>query len=323
MKRLLPLCALVLSATALAQANSDRVSGGGYYRIMARPDFQGGIGRLGFWNLYGRLLNEDPFASLELKLDVLQAPPGSSQTTASVYAKIEGGTVANADFRNGSLAFFRLAQLYANVGNVLLDKVTWRLGTLEYFFGGDLGLYDRKPAALFTDTVGLLATYRRERFDLMIGLGDTGFATRGLNYAPILNVGAGATIRILPGHLELGGGAQYAYEPFVEGNRNSSYVTPAWRVPTGKANDADDLYEDYFRKEVVKVFDQQHPGFEGQFGQGDFRPVPASQPSTSWRAVGYLGFGDFGPLKWNKFFVSYRKLHPENFYDEGNFRIYI
>ncbi len=274
---------------------------------MARPDFQGGIGRLGFWNLYGRLLNEDPFASLELKLDMLQAPPGSSATTASIHAKIEGGTVANSDFKNGSLAFFRLAQLYAEVGNVFLDKVTWRLGTLEYFFGGDLSLYDRKPAALFTDTVGLMATYRHDRFDLRIGLGDSGFAVRGLNYAPIFNAGAGATVRLVPGHLEVGGGAQVAYEPFVEGNRNSSYVTPEVR------------YEDFLRKEVVKHFVETHPGQEGLF----FKPQPSAQPSTSWRAVGYLGFGEFGPLKWDKLFVSYRRLHPDNFYDEGTVRIYI
>ncbi len=307
MKRLLFLFSSLVSLAAFAQASNDRVSGGGYYRIMARPDFQGGIGRLGFWNLYGRLLNEDPFASLELKLDMLQAPPGSSNTTASIHAKIEGGTVANADIRNGSFAFFRLAQLYAEVGNVFLDRVTWRLGTLEYFFGGDLSLYDRKPAALFTDTVGLMATYRRDRFDVMVGVGDSGFATRGLNYAPLFNAGAGATLRILPGHLELGGGAQIAWEPFVEGNRNSSYVSPGLR------------YEDFVRKEVILHFNETNPGQVGQFT----RPQPAGQSSTSWRAVGYLGFGDVGPLKWNKTFVAYRRLHPDNFYDEGAFRIYI
>ena len=53
MKRAFTLCAVLLSFTALAQATSDRVSAGGYYRIMARPDFQGGYGRLGFWNLTG------------------------------------------------------------------------------------------------------------------------------------------------------------------------------------------------------------------------------------------------------------------------------
>ena len=162
--------ALALPALAWADAPRDRFSAGGYFRIMTRPDLQGGNSRLGFWNLYGRLLNEDPFASLELKVEILQAPPGSANTTASIHAKIEGGTVANADFKNGSLAFFRVAQLYAEVGNVFLDKVTWRLGTLEYFFGGDLGLYDHKPAALFTDTVGLLATYRHDRFDIMLGV---------------------------------------------------------------------------------------------------------------------------------------------------------
>ncbi len=300
------LCALLFSATAFGQANSDRVSAGGYYRIMARPDFQGGYGRLGFWNLTGRLLNEGPYAALELKLDMLQAPPGSSATWASIHAKIEGGTVANADFNNGSLAFFRLGQLYAQAGNIFLDKVTWRLGTLEYYFG-DLGLYDRKPATLFSDTIGLSATYRHERFDLLLGIGDSGFAVRGLNYAPLFNAGAGGQLRLLPGHLHLGAGGQVAWEPFVEGNRFSSYVTPAVR------------YEDFLRKEVVKRFNELNPGQEGLFP----RPQAASQASISWRAIGYLGFGEVGPIKWNNAFVSYRRLHPDNFYEEAGRRIYI
>ena len=49
----------LLGGTASANA---RV--GGYARVMARPDLQGGTGRLGYWNLYGRLLNEGPYLSL-------------------------------------------------------------------------------------------------------------------------------------------------------------------------------------------------------------------------------------------------------------------
>ena len=45
---------------------------GGYARIMARPDMQGGAGRLGYWNLYGRLLNEGPYAALDFDYDVLK-----------------------------------------------------------------------------------------------------------------------------------------------------------------------------------------------------------------------------------------------------------
>lgn len=305
MRRLPLLGVLFITSAAFAQATADRVSGGGYYRIMARPDFQGGTGTLGFWNLYGRLMNDRPFASLELKLDLLQAPPGSSATWANVHAKIEGGSVANADLGNGSLAFFRLAQLYAEAGNVFLENVTWRLGTLEYYYG-DLGLYDMKPASLLTDTIGLSATYRANRFDLTLGVGDSGFAVRGLNYAPLFTGAAAGQVRIVPGHLHLGAGAQVAWEPFVEGNRFSSYATPDVR------------YEDFVRHEVVKHFNDLHPELVGMFS----KPVAASQASVSWKAIGYLGFGDLGPLKWNNFFIGYRRKHPDNFYEEGGFRIY-
>ncbi len=289
----------MFSAAALAQAGSDRVSASGYYRLMARPDFQGGFGRLGFWNLTGRLLNEGPYAALELKLELLQAPPGSTETWASIHARLEGGSAANFDPGNGSLSLFRLAQLYARAGNILLDKVTWQLGTLTYFYG-DLGLYDLRPATLFGETVGLSATYHRERFDVLLGIGDSGFAIRGVNYAPLLTGGGGVRLRILPGHLEFGGGGQLNYEPFIEGDQFSSYVTPGIS------------YEDFVRKQVVKTYLRDHPGQENYFP----RPVAATRSSVSWLGVGYLGFGGFGPLRWDNLFVSYKRRHPENFYIE-------
>jgi len=39
--------------------------------------------------------------------------------------------------------------------------------------------------------------------------------------------------------------------------------------------------------------------------------------STSWRVVGALGFGGFGPLVWNNFFARYQRLHPRNFYTDS------
>jgi len=51
---------------------ADGLSVAGYLRVAARPDFQGGIGQLGYWNLYGRLLNEGPYLALELKLNLLK-----------------------------------------------------------------------------------------------------------------------------------------------------------------------------------------------------------------------------------------------------------
>ena len=102
-------------------------------------------------------------------------------------------------------------------------------------------------------------------------------------------------------HVELGGGGQVAVEPFIAGNRNSSYVTP------------DVNYEDFARKEVLRRFVERT-----QLGVEQFpRPVPSAQTNVSWRAVGYLGFGKLGPLKWNNFFARYQRLHPQNSYTDA------
>lgn len=143
---------------------------GGYVRIMTRPDMEGGDGKLGYWNLYGRLMNEGPYAALELRQGILEPKPGSRAPWTDIHAKIEGGTVANADAGNGSLAYLRLSQLYAQAGNVGLSDVTWRLGTLESNFG-DLGLYDMKPAQVLYDTVGAQARYQTPGLEFTLGAG--------------------------------------------------------------------------------------------------------------------------------------------------------
>ena len=45
------LAAMFTPAQAQAEAARDRFNAGGYFRIMTRPDFQGGDGKLGYWNL--------------------------------------------------------------------------------------------------------------------------------------------------------------------------------------------------------------------------------------------------------------------------------
>jgi hypothetical protein len=297
MRRAFFLALAFLPAVANAQALTDRVSAGGYFRLMARPDFMGGNGNLGFWNLYGRLMNEGPWASLELKLDLLQSRPGSSDTWASVYAKIEGGSVGAMDPNNGSLAVFRLSQLYARAGNVLFDDVVWQLGTIDYYFGG-LGLYDLRMAEIFEDTIGLSAQLQKEHFELLIGVGDSGFGVRGLKYVPLITAGGVAKFKVK--HFEIAVGGQVAYEPFIAGSKNSSYVTPGVE------------YEDFKRREVVSRFLQANPGQESLFPD----PVPASKPSISYRVIGNIGFGDLGPLVWNNAFVRLQKVHPELSYSE-------
>ncbi|MHB8877624.1 MAG: hypothetical protein ACYC8T_28365 [Myxococcaceae bacterium] len=296
--RRIAVLALLAPALASADAFRDRFNAGGYFRIMTRPDFEGGSSKLGYWNVSGRLLNEGPWAALELGLDVLQAQPNTQDVWANVHAKLEGGSFRNTDAGNGSLSQFGLTQLYVKAGNVLLDRVTWQLGTLESYFG-DLGLYDMRPASIFTDTVGVSARYGLDRVDVLVGLGDSGYSLRGAAYNTLLTVGGTVRFRVSE-HLELGGGGQYAYEPQVNGNRNAPYFTPEVR------------YEDFLRKEVVKTFLEENPGQEDRF------PNPSATQASSYKAVGYLGFGKLGPLRWSNLFVSYRKLHPDNSYVESH-----
>jgi len=264
---------------------------------MARPDFQGGNGRLGFWNINGRLMNEGPYAALEMKLDLLQAPPGTTDIWTSLHARIEGGSVTSADSGNGNLINFSLSQLYARAGNILAPNVVWQLGTLQYFFG-DLGLYDMRPAQILEDTIGLSARYNTGPIDALLAIGDSGFTLRGLNYVPLLTAGAALRVR-LGQHVELGGGGQVAVEPFIPGSRNSSYVTPGVS------------YEDFVRKQVVQEFLEVNTTAE------TFTlPQAPSQTSVSWRLVGYLGFGKLGPILWSNFFVRYQRLHPQGSYSE-------
>lgn len=300
--------ALLLPADSFAEAERDRFSAGGYFRVMTRPDLQGGNGSLGFWNLYGRLLNEGPYAMLEMRLDVLQSPPGRNDPWAAVQAKIEGGSIANADFGRGTLDNFRLTQLYVRAGNILLDRVTWQIGTLESYFG-DLGLYDFRPAQILDQMVGLSALYETDRVDFLFGVGDSGYGIRGFEYSTVFTAGGSARVRLIPGHLEAGVGGQYAFEPEVRGNRFAPYFTP------------DVGYEDFYRREVVQRFLEENPGLEDFF----VRPEPTK--NLSWKVVGYLGFGGVGPVRWNNLFVNYLRRHPDNFYTENfqgrDYTIYI
>jgi hypothetical protein len=195
---------LVVAATARAEVSTDRFHGAGYLRIMTRPDFQGGDGRLGFWNLYGRLLNEGPWAALALKLDLLERDPVGGTPWANVQARVEGGSVAGADARMGSLDAYRVIQLYAQAGNILAEGVTWQIGSLDYYLG-DLGLYDMRLAEVFFDTIGVSARYDTRALEVLVGAGDAGFSIRGAQYSTVFTAGGLARVRLLD-TLELGGG---------------------------------------------------------------------------------------------------------------------
>lgn len=290
--------ALLSSSPAFAEVGQDRFDAAGYFRVMARPDLQGGNGRLGYWNLYGRLLNEGPWAALELRLDVVPPEPGGGNAWTSLQARIEGGSVANAHPALGRLDNFFLSQLYALAGNVILDKVTWRIGTLEYYFG-DLGLYDLRPAQIFFETIGLSATWKADQVELLLGVGDAGWHLRRDQYNSVISAGGAARFRITP-TFELGVGGQMLYEPEVQGNRFAPHATPGLS------------YENFVRGEILLKFLEENPGQENLF------PHPEPTSATSWKAVAYLGFGGFGPLRWNNLFANATLRHPDQFVTEAS-----
>jgi hypothetical protein len=292
---------LLLSSLASADAPTDRFGAAGYFRIMTRPDFQGGSGRLGYWWLYGRLLNESPYGELNLRMNVLQNNPGSKDVWAIVHSRIAGTSFQAADADNGLFGNFKATQLYVQVGNVLLDNVTWQIGTLENYWG-DLHIYDLRPSNILYDTVGLSGTYAHEKFDVTLAVGDSGYFIKKHQYNTIFTTAASFRYRLLPGKLEVGVRGQFGYEPPVAGNRNGLYTS------VEGIN-----YEDFARKEVVKRMFDVDPNL-----------TPRSTPfeprgGSSYRAVGYVGFGGMGPVVWNNFYASFSKKHPETFYRE-NFR---
>src|SRR5262249_61131744 len=61
LRRLL-LLAVLLPAAARADVTRDRFSAAGYFRVMMRPDLDGGANKLGFSGLHGPLLHHGPRA---------------------------------------------------------------------------------------------------------------------------------------------------------------------------------------------------------------------------------------------------------------------
>ena len=289
-------CLAIALTTLTPSALASDAEVGGYLRVATRPDQHGGDGRLGYWNLYGRLLNEGPYAALEGKINLLERRPGVIEPWASAHVKFEGGGVGNAEPSNGSLTQWRMSQLYVKAGNVALKDFTWQVGTLDYYFG-DLGLYDMRPAQIFFETVGLSGRYQTDVLDLVVGAGDSGFFMKGDEYNTILTLGGAARVR-LGRFLELGGGGQVLREPEVAGNRFAPYATP----------DID--YEDWLRGEVLENFFAENPGTIEDF------TAPLPTDAQSYKAIGYLGFGGFGPVRWNNLFVNLTKVHPDNFTTE-------
>lgn len=297
------LVSVVLPSDAFAE--DDRFSAGGYFRVAARPDFQGGKSQLGLWNISGRLLNETTWAALEMRLQLIKASPGTNEIWTSLHAKIEGGSAHAADLLNGALGNFALTQLYAKAGNVLIEDVTWQLGTLDYYFG-DLGLYDMKFAEIFYDTVGLSATWNSKVADVLVGIGDSGYLKKSDGYNTVLTFGAAARIRPTDG-FEFGIGAELFYEPSVKGSENGPHQTKF-------SKDSGISYENYARRNVLETFAANYGSNLTEMETN--YPHPSETDAFSFKVVGYLGFGKLGPLKWNNLFLNFLREHPQNYYYE-------
>lgn len=287
---------LLAALLAVFPAEASRAQAAGYFRIGTRPDMLGGGNQLGYWNLYGRLLNETPYGALELKYTLLERDPRAAEPYADLLFRVEGGGIGSAEWSNGSLDAWRVSRLFVRAGNVGIPGVEWRMGTLwEYM--GDLGLYDMRPAEVFFGTVGLAGRWTGGPVELYLGVGDSGYGLKGAQYNTIPT--GGGTLRVSIGdHLQVGGGGEYRFEPKVEGNRFAPHDTP------------DMAYEDWLRGEVVERYLTDNPNRELAFPD----PVPTS--ASSGRLIGYLGFGNLGGLVWNNTFLRYERIHPELFTTE-------
>ena len=282
-------CLVLLSAQpAIAFADHSSTSLGGYARLLARPDLAGGQGQLGFWNLYGRLLNEGPWISLDPRLSVLLK---SSGAWSDLHLKIEGPGPLGADGSRGSLATMRLTQAYVRAGTSQGSNHTIRVGSLNTWYG-DLGLYDMRPARLFDGAMGVAVEGRRSNWSYLLGLGDAGYGMKGNAYNAVLNVGGSLHYRNR--FVVAGIGGEVRFEPAVAGKSTAPHATPGVAV------------EDLLRGEVVERF------LEGRPGQEDFFPKPEVRDAESYAVIAELGFTAGRLVKWWQNFARFERLHPQN-----------
>ncbi len=287
-----------LGAAGLARADAldDRVSIGGYFRLQALSDFQGGNGRLGLSTIYGRLLNEGPYAIVETRLSLIGTDNNSSDPWAAVTMRVEGASFLGTDSGQGSLANYAITNFGVNAGNILIPNVTWRLGII-WNEPNDLDLYDMFLNDIFYGVAGISARYQIPWLDLLIGVGDAGWYLHPMAYDTVYTGGGWFRIHANR-HFEIGGGGQFGDEPASPGNQNGPYQTPGIS------------YLQYYRQDATQSFFQNAPPGTVMM------PNPQPRSSQNWKAVGYLGFGKWGPFQWNSLYAQYLKQPPISTYQE-------
>jgi hypothetical protein len=299
------LACLTAATRARADADEDRLTVGGYFRLQAFTDFQGGNGELGqnpfgcgFGGpcIYGRLMNEGPYGILEMRYLMLGSDKTPDAPWAAIYLRGEGDSFLGTDAGNGSLANYAITKFGVETGNLLLRNVTWRVGILWYE-PNNMGLYDMFVDDLFYGVVGVSASYKTPLLDLLVGIGDEGWQLLGSHYDTVYTGGGWARFH-LGSHFEIGGGGQFGYQPASPGNQNGPYQTPGV------------TYLEYYQQTAVQSFFQQNatPGMPF--------PNPVATSAENWKAVGYLGFGKLGPLDWNSVYFHYTKKPPLTNYQE-------
>lgn len=192
----------MILALLCAQAHATDL--GGYFRVQARPDLVGGDARLGDSALYGRLLNEGPWALVHLRQDLV--PKKGRDPWGDLHLRVEGGSLPGADGSNGALDAFRVSQFYVQGGNLGPKHVTFRVGTLETTFG-DLWLFDARPTQLLTDVLGAQATWAPDDTEVVLAAGDAGWTMSGADHHAVPSVG-GSVRRTLGEHVAVGLGGQ-------------------------------------------------------------------------------------------------------------------
>lgn len=293
----------------------------GYFRAMARSDFGYNSPTLGWWPLYGRLMNETPWMMAEAGFHTVM-PEKKSDPRATVVMKVEGGSFRNTDAGMGSLSNYRITQMYLETENVVFRHFITQTGTLWYNMGY-IGIYDMYVAQTMWETAGFRAGHRWDTMEYFVGIGDSGYhiheQRKGSNsFANIKNdIGytsvptAGALYKVnlhkfsllrpvtsILKHLQSGISFMYFYEPASEGNPNAPHQTQGIDI------------QDIMRQQSLEKYFLANPGQEENF------PWPEATSASSFRGTWWLGFAlgvKMGPvsLNWSDLSVQFVKKHPD------------
>lgn len=279
---------------------SDRFFYDLYFRISARSDMGHGSKTLGWWPLYGRLMNETNWFTFGLGFNLMDQEK-KSDPGARLYMRVEGNSVRTGDEGAGSLGNFSFTQFYLETTNIPSKNFVVQAGTLWYNMGY-IGIYDFYVAQSLWETVGVRLGMRHDNMEWFIGLGDSGYSAlkerqktypdAGYNSIPTL---AGIFKVKLGKNFWVGSSAMMRYEMSEEGNPNSPHKT-----------DVD--YRDVLRGDVLKKYIDNNPTDPN----ADSFPGATSLSDLSWRLTFWMGFNakSLG-LQWNDLSISFENSPAE------------